>query len=163
MFDVQIFPSLNHEPLAFNLSPFPCPMLSITPAIHIADHEIGFEFTRSSGPGGQNVNKVETAVRLRFDVEHSPSLPEDVRRRLQQLAGRRLTKEGVLLIEAQRHRTQEGNRRDALERFTLLVRQAAEKPKNRKPTRVSPAARRRRREDKTHRSRIKQQRRTGDE
>jgi len=103
-------------------------MIRITPTLFIEDAEIALEFLRASGPGGQNVNKVESAVRLRFDVRHSPSLPEGVRMRLERLAGARLTKDGVLIIEAQRHRTQERNRGDALERFVELVREAAAPP-----------------------------------
>jgi ribosome-associated protein len=103
-------------------------MIRVTPAIALADTEISEEFMRASGPGGQNVNKVETAVRLRFDAAHSPSLPEPVRARLMRLAGARLTREGELIIEAQRHRTRERNRADALERLIDLIRQAAAPP-----------------------------------
>lgn len=103
-------------------------MIRVTPAIALADTEISEEFMRASGPGGQNVNKVETAVRLRFDAAHSPSLPEPVRARLMRLAGARLTREGELIIEAQRHRTRERNRADALGRLIDLIRQAAAPP-----------------------------------
>jgi ribosome-associated protein len=103
-------------------------MIRVTPTLSLDENEISYEFLRASGPGGQNVQKVESAVRLRFDVRHSPSLTDYVRGRLERLAGSRLTKEGVLLIEAQRHRTQERNRNDALERLIDLVRDAAAPP-----------------------------------
>lgn len=103
-------------------------MIRVTPTLFLEDSEIALEFLRASGPGGQNVNKVESAVRLRFDVRHSPSLPEGVRMRLERLSGSRLTKDGVLIIEAQRHRTQERNREDAVERLVDLVREAAAPP-----------------------------------
>ena len=103
-------------------------MIRITPRIALADTEVSEEFMRASGPGGQNVNKVETAVRLRFDAARSPSLPEPVRAWLLRLAGARLTRDGVLIIEAQRYRTQERNRADALERLIDLIRDAAAPP-----------------------------------
>src|SRR5207342_3612528 len=115
-------------------------MLEITPNLSIPDDELVERFVRSSGPGGQNVNKVATAVQLRFDAARSPSLPEGVRARLLRLAGRRATREGVIVIDAQRFRTQERNRADALERLLELVRQATVVPKPRrrtKPTRAS--------------------------
>jgi ribosome-associated protein len=99
----------------------------ITP-ISIDDDELQIDFVRASGPGGQNVNKVSTAAQLRFDVAHSPSLPEEVRLRLFKRAGSRITKEGVLVIDARRFRTQEQNRDDALDRFATLLRQAAKRP-----------------------------------
>jgi ribosome-associated protein len=103
-------------------------MIRVTPFISLDDSEITLEFLRASGPGGQNVQKVETAVRLRFDARQSPNLPEPVRARLERLAGSRLTKDGVIIIEAQRHRTQERNRADALERLLDLIREAAAPP-----------------------------------
>ncbi len=103
-------------------------MIRITPRISLEDSEVSEEFMRASGPGGQNVNKVETAVRLRFNAAQSPSLPEPVRARLLRLAGARLTREGVIIIEAQRYRTQERNRADALERLVDLIREAAAPP-----------------------------------
>jgi ribosome-associated protein len=130
-------------------------MIRVTPAIALEESEIEERFVRASGPGGQNVNKVASAVQLRFDARHSPSLPEGVRTRLMRLAGRRLTLEGVLVITAQRHRTQEANRRDALERLIELIRRAAEPPVPRKPTRPTRASRRRRLESKTRRGALK--------
>jgi ribosome-associated protein len=103
-------------------------MIRVTPSLWLEDGEIAYEFLRASGPGGQNVQKVESAVRLRFDVRRSPSITDYVRTRLERLAGSRLTKDGVLLIEAQRYRTQERNRADALERLIDLIREAAAPP-----------------------------------
>jgi ribosome-associated protein len=103
-------------------------MIRVIPTVWLEDNELSYEFLRASGPGGQNVQKVETAVRLRFDVRRSPSLTDYVRTRLERLAGSRLTKDGVIVIEAQRHRTQERNRADALERLLELIREAAAPP-----------------------------------
>ena len=115
-------------------------MIQITPELAIHEGEIQEGFIRASGPGGQNVNKVASAVQLRFDVARSPSLPEDIRERLAKLAGKRMTAEGVLIIAARRYRTQSRNRDDAMERLVALIKRAAESPKPRiktKPTRVS--------------------------
>lgn len=130
-------------------------MIPITDSLAIEEEEIEEHFLRASGPGGQKVNKVATAVQLRFDVERSPSLPEPVRQRLKRLAGRRLTKEGVLVITAQRFRTQERNREDARQRLFSLIRQAAEPRRPRRPTRPTLASKRRRLEQKSRRSSIK--------
>jgi len=130
-------------------------MIRITDRISIDEGELEESFIRASGPGGQNVNKLASAVQLRFDVRHSPSLADDVRARLGRLAGRRLTREGVLVITAQRHRTQERNRQDARERLIELIRQAAVPPVPRRPTRPTKASRERRIETKKRRSRIK--------
>ncbi len=135
-------------------------MIYITRNISIDDREIQQEFVRSSGPGGQNVNKVATAVKLRFDVVNSQSLPDDVRKRLIRLAGRRITEDGVLIIDARRFRTQERNRQDSIGRLVELIRKAAEKPKPRRRTKPTLASKRRRLETKRRRSDIKRKRRT---
>lgn len=133
-------------------------MIRITSQLAIGENEIELQFIRASGPGGQNVNKVSTAVQLRFDVAHSPSLPEDVRARLMKLAGNRLTNEGELLIEAKRHRTQERNRQDAIARLVELIRHATERPKPRIATKPTKASKKRRLETKRQRSETKQAR-----
>ena len=116
-------------------------MLRVTGHIEIDEREIDEQFVRASGPGGQNVNKLSTAVQLRFDVRHSPSLPGDVRARLERLAGSRLTRDGVLVIIAQRHRTQVRNRQDALDRLLDLIRRAAVPPiRGGRPSRPGPRA-----------------------
>src|SRR5215470_19447443 len=135
-------------------------MIRITDSINLEEREIEERFIRASGPGGQNVNKLSSAVQLRFDVRHSPSLPPDVRARLERLAGRRLTGEGVLIIIAQRHRTQERNRQEARERLIDLIRRAAAPPKPRHATKPTAASRRQRLESKTRRSRLKRLRAT---
>ena len=130
-------------------------MHRITDAISIDDTELSESFVRSSGPGGQNVNKVSSAVQLRFDVRNSPSLPNDVAVRLMRLAGKRLTKDGVIVIVAQAQRDQTRNRADARERLFALIKQAAVRPKPRRATKVPKAQKRRRLESKKHRSGIK--------
>jgi ribosome-associated protein len=134
-------------------------MIRVTPTIALDEAEIVEQFIRASGPGAQNVNKVATAVELRFDVAGSPSLSASVRARLVRLAGRRLTKDGVLVIRADRFRTQEMNRADARERLIDLVRQAAVAPKGRVKTKPSKGAREQRLEEKGRRSDIKRTRR----
>ncbi len=133
-------------------------MIQITPDISIDEREIQFEFHRASGPGGQRVNKVSTAVMLRFNVMASKSLPEDLRHRLKSIAGKRMTEEGVLVINARRYRSQDRNRQDALNRLVELIRKAAEKPKPRRRTKPTQAAQERRLDEKRHRSRIKRMR-----
>lgn len=130
-------------------------MIRINGRIAIDERELEESFVRASGPGGQNVNKLATAVELRFDVRRSPSLPEDVRARLSALSGRRLTQEGVLVISAQRHRTQERNRQDARERLIDLLRRAATPPTLRKATRPTAGSKKRRIDAKQRRSVIK--------
>lgn len=123
--------------------------------ISLADDDVTEQFVRSPGPGGQNVNKLATAVQLRFDASNSQSLPDDVRERLLALAGTRATKHGEIVISAHRFRTRERNREDALERLVALVRRAAAVEKPRKPTKPSAASKRRRLEDKRRRSQLK--------
>ncbi len=123
-------------------------MLRITPGITLDDSELEEQFVRASGPGGQNVNKVSTAVQLRFNVYASPSLPWDVRERLVKLAGKRINSAGELMITAQRYRTQAQNRADAREKLAGLIRAATHRPKPRKKTRPTAAAKRRRLETK---------------
>ena len=130
-------------------------MIRITDQIAIDEREIEESFIRSSGPGGQNVNKVSSAVQLRFDVRRSPALPNDVAVRLMKLAGSRLTKDGVIVIVAQSHRDQTRNRADARERLFDLIRQAAVRPVPRRATKVPKAQKRKRVEGKKHRSQIK--------
>lgn len=134
-------------------------MIRVTPQIALDENELEFHFILASGPGGQNVNKVATAVQLRFDAARSPSLPEDVRARLLSQAGSRATKEGEVLITARRFRSQERNRQDALERLVELIRVAAERPKARRKTRPSAAAKRQRLEAKRRQSDRKRARR----
>ena len=134
-------------------------MIRINAFISIDDREIEESFVRASGPGGQNVNKLSTAVQLRFNVRASPSLPPAVRQRLERLAGSRLTRDGVLVIIAQRHRTQARNRQDALDRLIDLIREAAVAPRPRRATKPPRASRERRVETKKRRSGVKRLRR----
>jgi len=134
-------------------------MLVVCASVNIPETEIEESFVRASGPGGQNVNKVATAVQLRFDVVHSPSLSDEVKGRLLHLAGARMTEEGVLVIEARRYRSQEKNRADARERLVILIRQALHQPTPRKATRPGKAARQRRLDTKKKRSELKRTRR----
>ena len=134
-------------------------MIHITDTISIDESELSESFVRASGPGGQNVNKVSSAVQLRFNARHSRSLPNDVALRLMRLAGKRLTKEGIIVIIAQQHRTQERNREDARDRLFTMIREAAVRPTPRRRTKVPKAQRRERLEAKKHRSGIKNLRR----
>ena len=134
-------------------------MIQVTPEIAIGDDELLVTFVLAAGPGGQNVNKVATSVQLRFDAAGSPSLPEPVKRRLLALAGRRATREGVIIIQARRYRSQPRNRADAEERMLALIRRAAARPKTRHPTRPTAASRRKRLEDKRRHSLTKARRR----
>ncbi len=134
------------------------PSIIVTPRIAIEESELDYAFARASGPGGQNVNKVESAVHLRFDVGASPSLDEGTKARLARLAGSRLTNEGILVIFAQSHRSQERNKADALARLLALIGEAAERPKFRVKTRPSVAAKRRRTDAKVKRGETKRMR-----
>ena len=133
-------------------------MIAITDTLALDEAELSESFIRASGPGGQNVNKVASAVQLRFDVRQSASLPPPVRERLERLGGNRVSQDGILLITAQRFRSQERNRADALDRLVALILRAATPPRPRRVTRPSAAARRRRLADKAQRARLKQQR-----
>jgi ribosome-associated protein len=135
-------------------------MIPIAEGLVLDEREIDESFIRASGPGGQNVNKVASAVQLRFDIRHSPSLPEAVRARLERLGDHRVSQDGVLILTAQRYRSQERNRADALDRLVALLRRAATPPRPRRPTRPSAASRERRLADKARRARLKQRRTT---
>lgn len=134
-------------------------MIHVAPGIDLDESELIFDFVRSSGPGGQNVNKVATAVQLRFDAQNSPNLPADVRSRLRKLAGQRMTDDGILIIEARSTRSQARNREAAIEQLVDLIRKAAVPPKHRRKTRPTAASKERRRASKANRSRTKQLRR----
>lgn len=130
-------------------------MIPITERLSIEDDEIEVRHARASGPGGQHVNKTSTAIELRFDVRGSPSLPDDVRERLERLAGSRLTQDGVLVLFAQEHRSQELNRQAAVERLVALIRRACERPRPRKPTKPTYASKLRRLQGKASRAGVK--------
>lgn len=134
-------------------------MIQVTRDIAIGEDEIHLEFLRSSGPGGQNVNKVATAVQLRFDVSGSPSLPEDVRERLTSLAGNQITDDGILIVKSARFRTQWRNRQDGIDRLVELIRSASQRPKVRRRKKVSLTSKLRRLESKRYRSKTKRLRR----
>lgn len=136
-------------------------MIEITPSLQVDERELQIDFVRASGPGGQNVNKVATAAQLRFDVS-AAALPDEVKTRLVHLAGKRLTSEGVLLIEAKRFRTQEQNREDAIQRFVELVRKATVKPKRRRKTKPSKASKEERLKEKKRRGEVKKLRQSKD-
>ena len=130
-------------------------MIYITDEISISENEIKEDFVRASGPGGQNVNKVATAVQLRFDVVNSPNLPEEIKNKLIKIAGKKMTYDGVLIIDSREHRTQNRNREEALNRLVDLIKKATEKPKNRIKTRPTRAAKEKRLQGKKHRGAVK--------
>jgi ribosome-associated protein len=134
-------------------------MLEVTPSIKIGESELHFDFVRASGPGGQNVNKVASAVQLHFDVRNSPSLEPEVKERLIKLAGSRMTSDGVLVIEAKRYRSQDQNREDAVKRLVALIQKALQEPAARKPSRPGRGARQKRLNEKKRRGELKRSRR----
>lgn len=134
-------------------------MLEITSSFHLDERELQFDYVRASGPGGQNVNKVATAVQLRFDVVNSPSLASDVKGRLIRLAGKRVNADGVLVIESRRFRTQDANREDAIKKFTDLLRRSLLPPKPRRKTKPTAASREKRLQEKKRKGEVKQTRR----
>ena len=152
---------LRKRPVAGDAPPMPWhdrPMIRITPSIALDEREIHETFIRASGPGGQNVNKLATAVQLRFDIHASPALDAETRSRLKRLGGHRVTGEGVIVITAERFRTRERNRADALARLVDLITQAAIRPRTRRPTKPSRSQREARLEAKARRARLKRQR-----
>jgi ribosome-associated protein len=134
-------------------------MIEITPLLFLNENEVQMDFVRSSGPGGQNVNKVASAVQIRFDIRNSPSLPDEVKDRLIKLGGKKVSSEGIIVIDARRYRSQDRNRQDAIARLVSLIRKAMEKPKQRKATRPSQAAKKSRLDEKRKRSEAKKVRR----
>ena len=135
-------------------------MIRVTPQVRLDESELKFEFVRSSGPGGQNVNKVSTAAQLRFDVKGSPNLSEALKERLVKLAGRRMTSEGVLVIHASAFRSREKNREDALKRLSGLIARASHVPRQRKKTKPTFASKTKRLESKKKRSKVKEMRKS---
>jgi ribosome-associated protein len=133
-------------------------MIRVTDSISLHENEIQLDFIRSSGPGGQNVNKVSSAVQLRFDTTASSALTDEIRSRLKQLSGRRMTAEGILIIEARRYRTQDRNREDAIDRLVALIRKATEKPRQRRRSKPPAAAKQKRLTAKRQRGEIKRRR-----